>query len=179
MPWIRKFWQINGGWIEKVSGAVLTERAITVVGRAVVDVPMIWLFEKGQSVVTVFLLITPVYLAFALGVVALYDFCLRRGQDLLGIDYLRSLEKKDLKRNQTCERATRWVMRRRSTIFIFGTLFFLDSDIVTLLLRKENETFGRAAVRITLPSVIWGMIFWSAVYKLAVMGFKYARWLIG
>lgn len=179
MTWVRKFWRVNGNWIEKVSGAVLTERAITVVGRTVIDFPMIWLFEEGQGVITVFLLITPIYLLFAISVVALYDFCLRRGKDLLGIDYLRSLEDKNLKKSQLYDRAARWVMRRRITIFWIGTIFFLDSDIVTLLLRKDDETLGRTFVTITFPSVIWGMIFWSAVYKLAIMGFKYARWLIG
>jgi hypothetical protein len=178
MPWIRKFWQTNGNWIEKVSGAVLTERAITIAGRALIDVPMVWLFANGFGVVEVFLLATPAYFLFSLIVVVLYEFFLSRGRDLLGIDYLRKLEAEE-GRLGFFDKMARWVMRRKITIFLLGSLFFLDPDVVTLLLRKKGESLRRVALRITLPSAIWAIIFWSVTYKLAVMGFRYAQWLIG
>lgn len=175
--WIKRFWKRNGNTTTKVAGFVIAERAITVVGRVVVDAPMIYLFKEGYGILDVITMITPVHFVFTLAVVALYDFFLKKGRDLLGIEYLRGLETAKLTKKQLWKKFGRWIIRRRLTIFWIGTIVYLDSDVVTLLLRKKEDTI-KNILKITLPSVIWSMIFWSVIYKLGVMGVKYFVWFV-
>ena len=49
-------------------------------------------------------------------------------------------------------------------MIIFGSVFFIEADYVTILLRKKGE--GRLSVifRVMIPSVTWGIAVWTAIY---------------
>jgi hypothetical protein len=98
------------------------------------------------------------------------------GTDLQKIQYLRNLHKKKYK---TCtEQMTVWILRRKTTIFLFGSPFFLDPDLVTLLLRKKNYFTWRECLKITLPSVIQCIMVWALIFQLGVWGWKYFQWFV-
>jgi hypothetical protein len=73
---------------------------------------------------------------------------------------------------------TVWILRRKTTIFLFGSPFFLDPDLVTLLLRKKNYFTWRECLKITLPSVIQCIMVWALIFQLGVWGWKYFQWFV-
>jgi len=170
-PWI--FFKRNGG---KISRFILTERLIGV-GEKLIEVLMIALIIK-YGVIVELLIATPIYFFFCVGVVKIYDHFLSKGMDLLGIEYLCGLRNTAVDRKSILKRFARWIMQRRTTIFWLGSIFRLDPDGVTLLLRDDKSKTTENALKITLPSVVLSMMFWTGVFKLGIMGFKYFKWFV-
>lgn len=108
--------------------------------------------------------------------ILLYERFRDEGIDLMKIDYLRHLNGQ-LKKT-VGEKILAWVLRRRATIFIIGSPFFLDSELVSLLLRKMDRFSWRETFKITLPSVFWGMAVLCSVFQMGVWGYKYFRWFV-
>lgn len=57
-----------------------------------------------------------------------------------------------------------WVLERRITIFLIGSVHFLDPDYVTILLQDKRDSFIKIICTITLPSVILAMFVWTIYY---------------
>jgi hypothetical protein len=170
-PWL--FFKRNGG---RISRFILTERLIGV-GEKLIEVLMIALIIK-YGVIEELLIATPIYFFFCVGVVKIYDHFLSKGMDLLGIEYLRGLRNTAVERKSILKRFARWIMKRRTTIFWLGSIFRLDPDVVTLLLREDKRNTFENSIKITLPSVVLSMVFWTMVFKLGIMGFKYFTWFV-
>jgi len=98
------------------------------------------------------------------------------GIDLQKIVYLRNLH---LKPKKSCgEKVTVWILKRKATIFIFGSAFVLDPDLVTLLLRKKNYFTWRECFKTTLPSAAQCILVWAIIYQLGFWGYHYFRWFV-
>jgi len=119
---------------------------------------------------------TPIFFFICVHWLKIYQRFQNEGIDLQKISYLHSLHKKPKK---SCgEKTTVWILKRKATIFLFGSAFFLDPDLVTLLLRKKSHFTWRECFKITLPSAGQCILVWAAIYQLGVWGFKYFRWFI-
>lgn len=164
------FFKRNGG---RISRFILTERLITV-GEKLIEVLMIALIIK-YGVIEEMMIVTPLYFFFCVGIVKIYDIFLTKGIDLMGIDYLCNLKNAELDTRNIYKKFARWILRRRATIFWVGSIFRLDPDGVTLLLRDDKSKTIENALKITLPSVILSMVFWTIVFKMGIMGFKYFK----
>lgn len=161
--------------------AFLAERAITFATRVFTDVPMLAIlaWDSGvKGLVTTFVVVTPIYLVFCVGVVLISDAGLKRGLDLTGLETLRELEHSVLEKKQWFKRIIRRILRSRRLIFWVGSWFYLDPDYVTLLIRKKEEGYISTFFKITLPSVIISMVVWLGVWWAAVQGFLWAVWML-
>jgi len=117
---------------------------------------------------TSLIIIIPIYFIYSLFIVMAYDYFLDRGYDLLELE--------NLKANGSSvdgNKVIGWILKRRTTIFLIGSCFQLDPDGVTILLRKSRDDFWGNALRITLPSVIISMTYWTIVFKLGLMGVRF------
>lgn len=98
------------------------------------------------------------------------------GIDLQKIEYFRDLH---LKQDKSFgEKITAWILKRKATIFLVGSPFVLDPDLVTLLLRKRGHFTWRECFKITLSSAAQCILVWAIIFQLGVWGFKYFRWFI-
>jgi hypothetical protein len=158
----------------KVGMGVLTERVLTVLTRVLVDIPMVYLFLEGFNFIGVASVFIVWYFIFCLAVIYIYDYCADKGHDLLGINYIVGLKDQEIKRNEIFKRFARWIVKRRITIFLVGSLFELDPDIVTLLLRKKGER----GFKVLFYSVAYSIITWSVIYWLGVKGYGYFRYFV-
>lgn len=154
---------------------IFAERVITVLTRVfdVLDVALI--VQYGP--ITAFVVVTPLYFAFCGIIVWLSHRSATRGIDLFGIDTLRVLVTADPAGLTRWKRFARWVLQRRTSIFWIGSVFYLDPDFVTLLLRRPGDTLWRTLAMIALPSVVLSQTVWVGVYWLGYQGFTWARWL--
>lgn len=161
--------------------AFLAERVITVATRVFTDVPMLAIlaWDSGiQGLATAFFVVTPISLLLCIAVVLINDAGLKKGLDLTGLEKLRELEHAVLTKKQWVKRIVRRILKSRKLIFWVGSWFYLDPDYVTLLIRKKEEGYLSTFIRITLPSVVLGMVVWLGVWWAAVQGFRWAVWLM-
>lgn len=56
---------------------------------------------------------------------------------------------------------------------LIGSVFYLESDYVTLLLRRPDEGRLSTYARVMLPSVVWGIGVWTAIYWASL---EFALW---
>ena len=68
------------------------------------------------------------------------------------------------------------VLKNRATIFWMGSLW-LEPDVVTILLRKK-EAVWKSNLRITFPSVVWCISFWSLIFYLGIKGYAYFQYFV-
>lgn len=158
----------------KVGTGVLTERILTVLTRALVDGPMIYLFVKGFNIFEVASIFIVWCFFLYLLVIYAYDYCVATGYDLLGLNYLAELKEQKIPNNQRMKRIAQWIVRREFTIFIVGSLFYLDPDVVTILLRKKGER----GYKVLFYSVVYSISVYSVIYWLGVKGVKYFAYFI-
>ena len=158
----------------KVGAGILTERILTVLTRVLIDAPMIYLFVKDFSIIEVAGIFIVWSFMFYLAVIYVYDYCAKRGYDLLGLNYLAGLKEQDLHRKQIMQRIARWIVRRRITIFLVGSVFELDPDVVAILLRKKGER----GFEVLFYSVVYSITIWSVIYWLGVKGYGYFRYFV-
>lgn len=155
------------------------------IARFFIAYQIIGLGEKGFSIAMLFLIlnhkvidvvlfVTPIYFFYCIFIVRAYDFFLEKGYDLLELENLRVGSSKSNNSNKLL----RWILRRKNTIFLVGSCFQLDPDGVTILLRENKKKFWKNSFKITLPSVLLSMTFWTAVYVSAIRGYEWAKWLI-
>lgn len=161
-------------WFDKLPTGwkfVLVERILTVLTRGV-DALMIYIiwYEPDLGALGAFIIVTPVNLLFCSLVVFGSDVLKKYGTDLTGIEQIRrnAEEKGGLKR---------WVLRRRTAIFLIGSWLYLDPDYVTLFLRKDTS-FWKNTWRITFPSTILAMLVWTPIYWAAHEGYAWAIRLV-
>lgn len=154
---------------------IVAERVVTVLTRGfdVLDVTLI--VRNGP--ITAFLVVTPLYFIFCGIVVWLSNRSTARGMDMFGIDTLRVLVTANPTELTRWKRFARWMLQRRTLIFWIGSIFYLDPDYVSLLLRKPGDGLWRSLMTITLPSVVLSQAVWVGIYWLGYQGFSWASWL--
>ncbi|MBI5133821.1 MAG: hypothetical protein HZA81_00305 [Candidatus Taylorbacteria bacterium] len=156
----------------------VTERIITVATRIFTDVPMLAFIvgdpEFGWLKAIVF--VTPLYVMVCIAIVLISDFFLKNGVDITGIEEARALSDENLTHNQFTARFVRWFTKRRLLIFWVGSIYYLDPDYVTLLLRRKEDGLMKTTIKITVPSVLLSMLFWSTLYWLIYQPFKHTEW---
>lgn len=153
----------------RVGRGLLAERLLTVLTRLLIDAPMVYLFIEGYSIYEVVGIFIPWCFIFYIVIIYIYDYFVAKGYDLLGLDYLVKLQDQEISKEQIFKRLARWIVKRKVTIFLIGSLFELDPDVVAILLRKEGER----GVRILALSVVYSIVFWSIIYWLAVKGYRH------
>lgn len=136
------------------------------------------------------LIVIPLYFAISIWNMMLYDRFRLTGHDLLQIDYFRKLSSTDIGFLSTNINIISLksikriiikipvyflsiILKSRVAIFILGSIFILEPDIVTLLLRKKQEVTVRNALLITLPSNILCISLWSVIFYYGIYGFRY------
>ena len=154
----------------KLGRAIVAERIITLITRFV-DLIMVYLMWYHGPLVS-FIITTPIYILTCMAIVAGHDLIVAwRKDDFLGLDYLNGLPyQKELGK---FEALLAWIMRKRFTIFWIGSWFYLDPDVVTLLLRDKRTSFWKNTMRITVPSVLLSMVVWTSTYW---FGIKILGW---
>src|SRR3989344_6855019 len=60
------------------------------------------------------------------------------------------------------------------TMMLIGSIFYIESDYVTLILKRKGETRVSIFFRVLLPSVTWGIFGWTLFYWGAL---EVAEWL--
>lgn len=158
----------------------LTERIITVATRIFTDVPMLYFILRDDHYgwLHSLVFVTPVYILVCMAIVSINDLFYSRNIDITGIEEMRLIAHSTPTKYQFFKRFIKWFMQRRATIFWIGSFYYLDPDYVTLLLRKEGDSFMKTTLRITIPSVFISMIFWTSVYWALYQVFKEKTWAI-
>src|SRR3989338_5285692 len=100
--------------------ALIAERTISVMTRLFTDVPMVAILAWDSGIVgisTAFIVVTPIYLMFCVGVVITSDLAHKRaGVALTGLETLREIEEEALEKKHWFRRMIRWILRSRRTI---------------------------------------------------------------
>jgi hypothetical protein len=123
--------------------------------------------------------------AFAVGVVLSLVFCLvvlemhlqtsKRGFDITGVDYLKEWAFESASRRgswigylitMTAKAFLRFLSRSYWAMMLIGSVVYLECDYVTLFLRKKGERRLSVIFRVMIPSVLWGVGVWTALYWL-------------
>lgn len=68
----------------------------------------------------------------------------------------------------------RIMMRSYWLMLLVGSVVYLESDYVTLLLKKQGEGRGSIFLRVMLPSVVWGIGIWTLIFWGSL---QFALWL--
>jgi len=161
--------------------AILAERGLTIVERILTDGPVIWILARDSSergILWASVVCTLISVVVYIAVVFVSDVAYKRGVDVTGLETLRQLEYAVLEPRQWFKRLIRWMLQSRRLIFWIGSWFYLDPDYVTLLLRKKEEGYAAAFLKITLPSVFLSVVVWVALWWAAVQGFWWAVWVL-
>lgn len=87
----------------------------------------------------------------------------KTGWDALGLDHLNQLrDERDIPTSKFGKRFKRWCMRRRLTIFVFGSCF-IGPPVVTILLRKPGSLSD--SVFYILSGTLISVVTWVTVWK--------------
>lgn len=115
---------------------------------------------------------------FAVGFVMSLTFCiivlegeLRTG--FTGVEHL-----KDYAAHETdgswLKRKLNPLLRSYWGMMLIGSVFYIESDYVTLILKRKGETRVSIFFRVMLPSVTWGILAWTLIFWGAL---ELAEWL--
>ena len=119
---------------------------------------------------------------FAVGFVMSLVFCisvlegeLRTG--FTGVEHLKDFASDEtettwLKRK--LKPVLQWMFRSHWGMMLVGSVFYIESDYVTLILKRKNETRVSIFFRVMLPSVTWGILAWTLIYWASL---ELAEWL--
>lgn len=173
------------GTARKVAQAVVIERLLSFADKFV-DIAMI-----------VALIIWGPMACFLVGFVAALIFCIivleiELRYRATGVEHLRdwayAAEERIYRPSSIFLRMAQWVARQFRRLFkallrvmfrsywltlLIGSVFYLESDYVTLLLRRPNESRLSTYVRVMLPSVTWSIGVWTAIYWFSL---EFALW---
>lgn len=87
----------------------------------------------------------------------------KTGWDVLGLDHLNQLrDERDIPSNKFGQRFTRWCMRRRLTIFIFGSCL-VGPPVMTILLRKPGSLPDN--IFYIFSGTLISVVIWVTVWK--------------
>lgn len=121
---------------------------------------------------------------FVVGFVMSLVFCLSVLEGELrtgftGVEHLKSWSADgDHSEKSWIHRATqpllRWMFRSHWGMMFIGSVFYIESDYVTLILKRKDETRVSIFFRVMLPSVAWGILAWTLIYWASL---EFAQWL--
>lgn len=87
----------------------------------------------------------------------------KNGWDALGLDHLNQLrDENDIPPSKVGKRFKRWCMRRRLTIFVFGSCL-IGPPVVTILLRKPGSLPD--SIFYILSGTLISVVTWVTVWK--------------
>jgi len=158
----------------------ITERLLGLITR-LIDVGMIYIIATTSEYAALkcFLIMTPLNIAMSILVIYTIDKLNEFGFDVTGIEEMRKIESVVYESNNYFKRFIQWMLRRKSTIFLIGSWFYLDPDYVTLFVRNRNKSFWWNISRITVPSVVYAMIIWTFFYWALFQGYHWVRFFTG
>ncbi len=168
----RELFSNNG---RDIIGFIIAHRALNLVSYAV-DIFHIYLIIKYGFWPALFA-ISLLFFAICLATVFIHDIAVSFGYDILYMERIRRIGADDTDNRGILKRFAGWVLKRRSTIFWLGSLW-LEPDLVTLLLRKDNRVTMSNTLKITLPSNILCVTVWTIIFYLGVRGYVYFKWFI-
>lgn len=152
-----------------ILGFIVLNRGLSSISLGI-DALMIYV-GMNYGLIPMFLVGTIVFFIACIIVVWLYGKLMSNGYDLLLIEEIRGLRKSTDPLGRS-DALTRWVVSSDKLLFWVGSLW-VESDIVTLLLRKRNVISAEETLKITLPSVAWCIGFWSIIFYLGILGYEY------
>jgi hypothetical protein len=114
-------------------------------------------------------------LVFSLVVLELHLQTSRLGHDVTGVEHMKEWARTPTSREgfwlfrpikMMAKAFLRFLSSSYWAMMLIGSVVYLECDYVTLFLRKKNE--GRLSVifRVMIPSVLWGVGVWTALYWL-------------
>lgn len=159
-----------------VIGFIIAHRVLNMVSYAV-DICHIYLIVK-YGFWPALLAISLLFFVVCLATVFIHDIAVSFGYDVLYMERIRRFGANDAGNRGILKRFAGWVLKRRSTIFWLGSLW-LEPDLVTLLLRRENRVTMSNTLKITLPSNILCVTVWTVIFYLGVQGYVYFKWVVG
>lgn len=166
---------LRNNWL-RAAELILLERVNTFFAR-LIDLLMVYLLWKGYLVAELTICI-PAYFALCVGFVWTYDWRVSKGAKLLSLEKLQSFKNSELDRKEYVshhfkwiwDKFLQWILKRDTTIFLIGSIFVLDPNFVTLILRSGSKSWHRDFLKITLPSVVYCVVAWTVIYSLAIKG---------
>lgn len=127
-----------------------------------VDVLMVWLSYKYGSLLVLMAVIQPVSILLCILVIQAHDrISKEEGYDLLGISRLRKIQRN--MNGSSSPFGDKILQAGKLAIFLVGSLIVLDSDVVTLILRKR-ERLDKSALLLLIASSGYSIVVWSAIY---------------
>lgn len=135
-----------------------------------VDALMIYVGIKW-GIVSMFLVGTAVFFFACMMVIWLYGISMKKGYDFLLINEVRELRNLD-EFGEKIDKFTKWIMKSNGLLFWIGSLW-IESDIITLIMRKKDYISVEETLKITLPSVVWCIGFWSIIFYLGILGYEF------
>lgn len=152
-----------------IIGFLVTNRVLSTVSLGV-DALMIFV-GINYGITIMFFFGSIVFFIACIIVIWFYGILIKSGYDLLFIKEIRELRENDSPHGIS-DRFTKWIISNNKLLFWVGSLW-LESDIITLIMRKKSDISVEETLKITLPSVIWCIGFWSIVFYLGILGYEY------
>lgn len=156
-----------------VGFAFLFDHVLDWLTRLLIDGPMILILLKTKSAVLCYVIMVPVNILFSGIIFRAYTALVERGKDPMCFSQLFEIRdtKGPLPRKESL---VRWILSRRAAIFLIGSHFVLDPSMVTVLLKKRGMSNLEAFIKITIPSVLYCMVLWTALYwSIFVLGIEW------
>ncbi|MEK7100680.1 MAG: hypothetical protein AAB921_01115 [Patescibacteria group bacterium] len=159
----------------RIASALTVERSLSFLDKIIDAVIIVCLIKWGP--VHAFAVGVGLSFVFSLGVLELHLQTSKRGFDITGVDHLKEWAFEPTSRKgswvrrimtMTTKALLRFLSRSYWTMMLIGSVVYLECDYVTLFLRKKGE--GRLSVvfRVMIPSVLWGVGVWTALYWLTL-----------
>lgn len=146
---------------------VIAYRILNIVSYSV-DIAHIYLIIN-YGFWSALLAISLLFFVICLATIAIHDIAVSFGYDILYMERIHRIGAEAANNKGILRRFAGWVLMRRSTIFWLGSLW-LEPDLVTLLLRRENRMTMSSTLKITLPSNILCVTIWTIIFYLSVQG---------
>lgn len=156
-------------YLKRVGRFILAHQIIGLGDKTIDGLLLLLIIKLG--LVAAIIIIVAIYFVFYSIVIKVYDYFLDNGQDILELENL-----KESCNDPDSNKILRWILKRRTTIFLVGSCVQLDPDGVTILLRKDRKDFWGNAVKIMLPSIVVAVVCWGGLIKLGLMGINLFGW---
>lgn len=179
---------------QKIAGAILFER-FTSLGSKPIDVIMVILivgYGPWYGPILAFSIGLLLELIWDIWILEVHLITSKKGNDWTKIaDYkawvMEPVESRDghwLGRvGRGLWRCVKWLLRHSFSHYVpmvfFWSVVYVESDYVTLLLRKPKEDMLSVFWRVMLPAATWSILVWTALYWAAVLGYAWASYVIG
>lgn len=159
------------GAVRKVTSAFLTERALTLASKPIDAAMLSALVLWGP--LACFGIGLALELAFCSALVLIQAYAVRRGNDFTSVSDVVSWIQEPVSKDKSAvvyalQSGMKWLLRKSLGSYwpmvLIGSVFYLEPDYVTLMLKKPGETELSVILRVTLPASIWSIGVWTLIY---------------